>query len=293
MEKLPAWVLALIVACAMFGVGCLDSTITDDDVADDEAGEEVEGLDEAIDEPTTTHEQEATSSSCPPDASVYNPFAHGSAGSGTVARYPWRGASSTYPSGDEDFRGYASSTTVECSSAKSKRSHLDVTSGCLTATSLGGNVGGKISTNNFRALALGKTAAADTPVKWTDQRIEYRFYYSTQTSTIGNPGFKAFARYRTEDDLYVASWRMDGVVQIQKKQCGVYTALAVLPHYGAPSKNTWHTIRFDAIGDRLVLVLDGNQVLSTTSSTFSWGTAGIRIDSASGAYLDDWRVSAP
>jgi hypothetical protein len=289
MEKLPARVLALIVACAMVGVGCVDSAITDD-VADD-GSEEVESLDEAVDE--TVAEQEATASSCPTPAGVYDPYANGSSGAGTVATYPWRGASSTYPSGNEDFRGYAAATTVECSSAKSKRSHLDVTSGCLTATSVSGDVGGKISTNNFRALALGKTATDDSPVKWTDQRIEYRFYYSSQTGTVGNPGFKAFARYRTENDLYVASWRMDGVVQIQKKHCGVYTALAVLPHHGAPSKNAWHTIRFDAIGDRLVLALDGTQVLSVTSTTFSWGTAGIRIDSASGAYLDDWRVSAP
>jgi len=130
-------------------------------------------------------------------------------------------------------------------------------------------------------------------VKWTDQRIEYRFSYASQTSTVGNPGFKAFARYRTEDDLYVASWRIDGVVQIQKKQCGVYTTLAVLPNFGAPSKNAWHTIRFDVVGIHLVLALDGNQVLAVDNSAFSWGTTGIRIDSASGAYLDDWHVSTP
>ena len=291
MEKQPAGVLALIVACAMFGVGCVDSAITDDEgseSADDGS------LDESIDEEATaTTEQEATATSCPVPSDVYNPYANGSAGSGTVGQFAWRGTSSTYPSGNEDFRGYASGTTIECSSSKSTRSHLDVTSGCLAATSVSGNVAGKISTNNFRALALGKTAVSDDPVKWTDQRVEYRFYYSSQTSTVGNPGFKAFARYRTENDLYVASWRMDGVVQIQKKQCGVYTALAVLPNYGAPSKNAWHTIRFDAIGDRLVLTLDGTQVLSVANSTFSWGTAGIRIDSAAGAYLDDWHVSAP
>ena len=291
MEKQPARVLALIVACAMFGVGCVDSAITDDVDESGEQSEDDESLDDGVDESTSTTEQEATS--CPPPSGVYNPYANGSSGAGTVTQYPWRGASSTYPSGNEDFRSYASGTSVECSSSKSTRSHLDVTSGCLTATSVSGNVGGKISTNNFRALALGKTAASDTPVKWTDQRIEYRFYYSSQTSTVGNPGFKAFARYRTENDLYVASWRMDGVVQIQKKQCGIYTALAVLPSYGAPSKNAWHTIRFDAIGDRLVLALDGTQVLSVANSTFSWGTAGIRIDSADGAYLDDWHVSAP
>jgi len=118
MEKQPAGVLALIVACAMFGVGCIDSEITDD-VADD-------GLEAAVDEPgdETSTGQEA--SACAAPAGVYNPYAHGSSGSGTVAQYPWRGASSTYPSGNEDFRGYATATTVECSSAKSARSHLDV-----------------------------------------------------------------------------------------------------------------------------------------------------------------------
>jgi len=61
----------------------------------------------------------------------------------------------------------------------------------------------------------------------------------------------------------------------------------------APSPNTWHTIKLSASGDKLDLYLDGDHAVSTTDDTFNWGTAGIRIDSMDGAYLDDWRVSAP
>jgi hypothetical protein len=63
--------------------------------------------------------------------------------------------------------------------------------------------------------------------------------------------------------------------------------------FGPPSPDVWHSIRFEAVGDDLHLYLDDDLVLSTTSQSLSWGTAGIRIDSADGAYIDDWSVYQP
>jgi hypothetical protein len=244
------------------------------------------------------HEQATTS--CPLDLpGVYSPYADdGDYPAGTVGDLPWRGASSAYPDGLEDFRGYASyPTTVECSTDKGRRSHLDVTAGCLEAVTLsdGRYTRGRVHTTAdgyFRALARARADGETLPVKWTDQAIEYRFFHRGRTGSEGYPGFKVFARYRSEDDLYVASWRFDGVVQIQRKLCGDYTVLA-RREMSPPSAEVWHRIRFEALGDQLTLTLDGAAVLRASSHTFSWGTGGIRIDSVDGAYLDDWRVSDP
>jgi hypothetical protein len=149
------------------------------------------------------------------------------------------------------------------------------------------------SSGYFRALALGRSAGASAPTKWTDQDVSYRFYYHAKTGNVSGPGFKIFARYRTEYDLYVASWRDDGVAQIQKKQCGNYSALAVDKNYGKPSADAWHTIRFVAKGSTLSLYLDGDLAVQATDTAFTWGTAGIRIDSYDGAYIDDWKVAQP
>lgn len=235
---------------------------------------------------------------CPAYGSdVYTPFpGSGPFPTGKVSTYPWRGPTTAYPNGMEDFSGYAAlPSSVECGGTRSLRSHLDVTAGCLEAVSNAGNAVGRVqgtSTGYFRTFALGYAAGDPThPVQWTDQGAEYRFFYTN--GATGNTGFKVFTRYRTEYDLYVASWRMDGVVQIQKKHCGEYTVLHKLATYGAPSTNAWHTIRFEAVGNRLELFLDGQLVISTTDDTFTAGTAGIRIDSMTGALIDNWRVYAP
>jgi hypothetical protein len=236
---------------------------------------------------------------------VYTPF--GGAGaypSGPVSEMAWAGSEPpetglAYPAGDEDFRGYGDDlpARVECSDEKWLRSHLDVTSGCLDAVQVGDYTRGLIDADGddyFRALALGYTPDdPDHAVKWTDQGIEYRFLHNGETSDHSNPGFKAFLRYRSEDDLYVATWRFDGVVQILSKLCGEYTSLAVDTEYGPPSPDVFHTIRFEAVGDTLQLYLDDDLALTATSSTLSWGTAGIRIDSADGTYIDDWSVYQP
>lgn len=247
------------------------------------------------DEPDDVDIADEELASCPIAADVYTPFATGHAPSGPVAMYPWRGTTA-YPDGDEDFRGYALPEIVECGDRKVLRSHLDVTAGCLEAVAVGAYTRGRITSTGdgaFRAVALPRAPGDDGVVKWTDQSIEFRFFHDGANGPGTNPGWKAFARYRDEDDLYVASWRLDGVVQIQKKRCGAYTALAVSADHGAPTPHVWHHMRLDAVGNRLDLYLDGVLTLSTTSGTFSWGTMGIRADAMTGAYIDDWRVQSP
>lgn len=222
---------------------------------------------------------------------AYTPFS-GASSTGSAATYPWQGYNTSYPAGDEDFRGYALPLEVECSSTKSRRSHLDVTAGCLTAVAVGSYSRGEITSTSdgaFRVVALPFKSGEPYPLKWTDVKNEYRFYYKTTTGPGVDPGFKAFVRYRDENDLYVASWRTDGVVQIKRKQNGTYKTLAETT-MARPSTSTWHTLRFDATGARLDLYLDGAKVLSATDTAFAWGTAGIRTDAMTGAYIDEWTV---
>jgi hypothetical protein len=266
--------MTLLAASVLFAgaFGC----VTDDEMIDEA------GLDDGSEEEFGEEESELA---------TYTPFT-GTSTTGPASLYPWKGYRTTYPNGTEDMRGYALPSTVECSSSKSTRTHLDVTAGCLKAIAIGNYSRGQIQSTSdgaFRVVAKAFTSPETNPLKWTDQRNEYRFYY-TKTSGAGvDPGFKAFVRYRTENDLYVASWRIDGKVNIKKKQAGTYKTL-VERTMSKPSTGTWHSIRFDAIGSRLDLYLDGTKVLSTTDSSFSWGTAGIRTDAMTGAYLDEWTV---
>lgn len=234
---------------------------------------------------------------------TYSPFASpGSYPSGPVSSYPWRGIAYEYPNGCEDFSGYSPAVggpdLVECS-GNSLREHLDVTSGCLDCVLIGSQsqyTRGQVRCDageDFRVVALAyEPSVSPRPVKWTDCANRFRFH-GHQTGDTNYPGVKAFIRYRTEDDLYVASWRYDGVVQIQRKWSGVYTTLAIAEEFGAPTPDEWHWMEFDALGSRLRLFLDDELVLQVSSGTFSWGTAGIRIDGANGMYLDEWSISQP
>jgi hypothetical protein len=236
------------------------------------------------------------------DGDIFTPYGAGSFPSNTVEALPWRGAASTYPDGTEDFRGYPTlPVQVECSSDRAERSYVEVTSSCLDAVQITGGDGtlytrGKVRLvgSDFRALALGYSSTDTThPIKWTDQGIKFRFLHKGKTADTNFPGFKAMLRYRSENDLYVASWRFDGTIQIQRKWCGVYTTLAILQDQPPPSQDVWHELKFEAKGTTLNFYIDGVLKLTTTVGTFSWGTAGIRIDSADGTYLDDWSIYQP
>lgn len=205
--------------------------------------------------------------------------------------YP-SGDATSYPWGGEDFESYADNETIECSTNQSQRSHLEVTSGCLIGRLLSSQYRrGYTTDHNFRMLAVGLSGGQR--VKWTRQSNQYRGWISSwQAGAPDWAGFHLFARYRTENDLYVASFRKDGTVTIKRKLCGAYSTLASgdLSDFGITfTTGAWYTLRFEADGSDLRMYVNGTEVLTATDGTFSWGTSGIRIDYAN-AYIDDWIV---
>ena len=282
----PPSILALVYACVI-AAGCVDNGESiEPSIGDDQQSDESPTTSDEPGSETTQNEDEADQPPPPMvcnDPSAYTPYTTATHPTGSVLAMPW---------GTESFTAYPASAMVECSNNKSTRHHLDVTAGCLNTVNDTHGVISSTSAGAFRAVVLGYAPTdSDHPVRYTDQSIEYSFFYTGTSGAGVLPGFKAFARYNTEEDLYVASWRVDGVVQIQRKQCGVYTPLEILKTYGAPSTNAWHTIRFTAIGDTLELYLDGAKVITVTDQAFASGTMGIRTDAMTGALIDDWRVN--
>lgn len=200
----------------------------------------------------------------------------------------------------ESFESWSDGNILECSSNMYVLAHIDVTSGCLYSKYAGEWKRGWTDSAVFRAVSIGRHTDG-REIKWTDQTIEYRAHIKTWHNNGNIPawsGLHAFVRYRTSDDLYVASIRYDGVVTIKRKWKGVYTTLAesrltnefkeYLDVNGKLSTGKWYQIHFSAIGNKLKLYLDGELLLSTTNDTFSWGTTGIRIDN-SNTYIDEWK----
>lgn len=214
-------------------------------------------------------------------------------------------ASTTLPWIGENFEGYANGQVIEVSNSMGMQPHLDVTSGTLESKYAGAWRRGWTDDSVFRAVAIGRDAQ-NREIKWTDQVAEYRGYVQAWHAGLPNyAGFHVFARYRTSNDLYVASLRYDGQVTIKRKWDsdfdgeGEYTDLAVgdldpsyLDANGHLQTGRWYTLRFSAIGNQLKFSVDGNELLSATSGTFSWGTTGVRIDYAN-AYIDDWKLVYP
>jgi hypothetical protein len=210
--------------------------------------------------------------------------------SGSSEVYPWQTPVGT---AFEGFESYANGALIENGANKASQSHLEVTSGTIYATYVGPSRYRRAKTEDYNFRMLLQGLANGLRVKWTDQVIESRFYIAAWHPT-NEPwqGVHLFARYRTEDDLYVASLRRDGSVLIQKKQCDQYTPLkrGVLRDYNGNPRSfnlkQWYTLTFAAIGNHLEFSVDGIPQLSVTDGTFSWGTAGIRTDYAT-VYLDD------
>jgi hypothetical protein len=210
-------------------------------------------------------------------------------------------ASSTLSWSGENFESYADGSLLECAANRYSLSHIDVTSGCLLAKYAGQWKRGWTESPVFRAVTIGRHSDG-REIKWTNQTTEYRAYIKTWHNNGNIPdwsGLHAFVRYRTSDDLYVASVRYDGVVTIKRKWNGVYTTLAesrlnnefeeYLDENGKLATGKWYQLKFSAIGNVFSLYLDGTLLLSTTSDTFSWGTTGIRIDN-SNTWIDEWKL---
>jgi hypothetical protein len=199
--------------------------------------------------------------------------------------------------GFEGFETYANGSVIESSANKALQSHLEVTSGTLTSRYVGaaGYRRAKTDTFNFRMLIQGLWSGKR--VKWTNQAITARFYVDAWHAS-GNTwqGVHLFGRYRTENDLYVASLRRDGSTLIQRKLCDDYTQLDTdwLKDAGGArlrfNDGQWYTLTFSAVGNQLKFFVDDVEQLAVTDGTFSWGTMGIRTDYAN-VYFDDVIIS--
>lgn len=227
----------------------------------------------------------------PPDVYDYYPGT-GYYPSGTSAALPW-----VTPAGNsfEGFETYAGGSLIESRPHDELQSHLQVTNGELISKYVGTAQYRRAWTDtyNFRMLVQGLSNG--TRIKWTNQAVEARFYIdSWQTGGTSWQGVHLFARYRTENDLYVASLRKDGKVTIKSKRCGHYSDPALAEDVlrdtnGNPrAVNTkqWYTLTFAAIGNQLKFYVDDVLQLTVQDGTFSWGTAGIRTDFAN-VYMDD------
>jgi hypothetical protein len=168
-----------------------------------------EGLDAVEDSPPGQERQ-----------ALFDFYASGGTYTTTTAASPW----------SELFESYSDNQTVECSTNMGLRAHLETTSGCLIARTVTGSSStykrGWTTTYNFRSLAVKKNASG-YKARYTDTNTTARFYVTTFQST-SEPfrGVHLFARYNTEDDLYVASLRSNGEVIIQRKIGGTYGSLA-------------------------------------------------------------------
>lgn len=230
---------------------------------------------------------------------------------GSVTTYPWRGSQDDYPDGTEGFEHYAHGERIDCGdSSSSQRSYLNTTAGCLSAQHVTGTTTvyrrGWIDSDIFRVVADGW--ADFQRVMWGDQRVRYRALVKAWTTPSNNQGLSVFSRYRTEDDLYVASYKRNGRVFIKRKLCGCYTTLAKTQ--GVPMElDAWYELEFRVVTDpasglnKLTAIFtppaDLGPAITLTavddtdaSAALSYGTHGIRTDKLR-AYIDDWQLSAP
>lgn len=196
-------------------------------------------------------------------------------------------SASSCPWAGESFETYADGALVECSSDPSRRAHLEVTSGCLSSKYAGTWRRGWTTTYNFRALS--RKYVDGKKVGWKTAAPSYRAHISNwQAGAPEWAGLHVFARYQTEDDLYVASYRKDGLVTIKKKLGGIYTTLAQ-KEIGAPATRTWHTVKLSVSGDTLQFSVNGVLQLTAHDTSLTWGTTGLRTDYMD-VYLDDWKL---
>lgn len=172
-----------------------------------------------------------------------------------------------------------------------KFSYLLSTSGLLTCKQNEKILVAHTETHNFRAL-IDYYEGDGIKVAWQDSSIVCNARINKRINDKGKipewAGFHLFGRYQTENDLYVASVRMDGNIAIKKKQSGDYTTLAMKDcRISMCDIGKIFQIRFDIknLGSdeknvSLKLYVDSKCVLETIDKTniiFS-GTHGIRVD---------------
>jgi hypothetical protein len=227
----------------------------------------------------------------------------------------------------ETFNEYADNETVECASGKSLRSHLDVTSGCLGKRTITDDSTGYSASvehallelplgeefRKIRSLAFSLDPQGQR-VLWTNQEHRLRLYLSSldkkEPGEESDQGMSMFARYRTENDHYVASLKTDGRMFIKQKVCNNNNYITLKDgSFGSPvTTKSWYNLVFraedvkhpetGAPGVKLTFTVtrpsdDYRKTLTITQYAdrrFPNGTGGFRTDFIRG-YVDDWRVT--
>ena len=214
---------------------------------------------------------------------VYDPYP------GNNTDYPMM-AVSDFPMAFEgdDFESYGHNDVIGTSG--SAPSHIDITSGTLYAKHLNGSQvwkRGFTATHNFRMLSIGTYDGM--PIRYTDGTTSVRVYFDAVHANHPHyTGAHIFGRYQTENDLYVASLRLDGQVMIKKKICGQYQTLSAQPFSaGAVTTDTWYEMSFEVVGNNLSLYINGQLEVNATDNDLSWGSSGVRLDYTD-VYIDDW-----
>lgn len=209
---------------------------------------------------------------------------------GDRSQYPL-GTPMQYPFAKVDFQEYTPGQVITASSSKDESAPYFATSGTLSCENIDGVKDGFTSTHNFRMLCNPTDQISKKRVRYTD--FETLFIGRLNKWHDGAPnwsGFHIFSRYQTEDDLYVASLRLDGQVTIKKKIKGVYTTLTK-GDFGKLDIGEEYYFQFQVEGNTLTYKINGKIVLQTDDSELEWGTTGLRFDYAD-AVVDYLRVSA-
>jgi len=217
-------------------------------------------------------------------SSVYNPYP------GNPEQYP-KGSPQQYPFPSQYFSNYSVGEIIATSSNKNVNDPLIATSGTLVCQEYQGKKMAFTDTHNFRLLYNGMD---DNGVKvgWTDSISNVTFIpVASQPNKPTWAGMHLFARYRTSDDLYVASYRFDGKGTIKKKINGKYTTLGQ-NYIGVPELGESYRLQFTCKGDSLALYVNGSKKLAVTDSSLTWGTSGIRMDYTD-CYVENCRMTSP
>jgi hypothetical protein len=196
---------------------------------------------------------------------------------GDHSQYPL-GTPSQYPYPKQDFQEYSVDEVITQSSAKDPTKPLMATSGALACKTIDGVKQGFTNTHNFRMLFNVVDSASQKTVRITDN-ITTVVARATKIQS-GAPswaGIHIFNRYQTSDDLYVASWRFDGLCTFKKKIKGKYTTLDKVT-IGAPQLGSEHILSFEINGNLLSFFIDGQLILQTQDNDLQWGTSGLRSD---------------
>ena len=200
-------------------------------------------------------------------------------------QYPL-GNPAEFPYPKEDFQRFTAGNLIAKSSAKDPDADLIVTSGTLICEMKDGAKKGFTTNHNFRMLCNPMDRQIMKRVRLTDCKTTYFGIIDRWHSNIPAwAGMHIFARYQTENDLYVASYRSDAYVTIKKKVKGTYKTLIKTTMSEPPLAGKEYTLAFEADGDRLTFYIDNKQVLTTTDKDLDWGTTGVRLDYAD-SYVD-------